>query len=184
MKNNAIIAAVVLLVALALVFWAGAMSRQNSAVPNNATSTNGTSTGTPPVATTRIKIALMDPEKNQGTKERGCDAVVLVDREVPATTQPLNAALRELFAETDLWINGLYNFISKTRDTLLFDRAEVESGTARIYLTGRLTGLAGVCDDPRARAQIEETALQFPTVERVEIYLNGSSTTLTPDLRG
>jgi spore germination protein GerM len=190
MKQNALIALVVIAVAAALVFWAGAMHRNNEAPgPTNgtnepATSTDGsTATGTP-ASTSRVKIALLDPDHKQGTKERGCDTVVMVDRTIPATSAPLTAALKQLFSEKELWINGLYNFISKTRDTLLFDRATVENGVAKIYLTGDLGGLSGVCDDPRAAAQIEETALQFPTVQKVELYLNGERVSLVPSQKG
>jgi hypothetical protein len=191
MKQNALIAVFVIAIAAALVFWAGAMSRNddlsgqtNGTNESVATSTDGsTATGTP-VSTSRVKIALLDPDHKQGTKERGCDTVVMVDRTIPATSAPLTAALKQLFSEKELWINGLYNFISKTRDTLFFDRATVENGVAKIYLTGNLGGLSGVCDDPRAAAHIEETALQFPTVQKVELYLNGERTSLVPSEKG
>jgi hypothetical protein len=143
---------------------------------------NGNSEEQPAVST--VSIALLDPSKERGSIERGCDNVVLVPRQIPSTTTPLTAAMKELFAGSQAQVDGLYNFIANTRNTLLFDRAEVQDGTAKIYLTGRLSGLAGVCDNPRAQIQIEETALQFPTVERVEIYLNDTKTDLTPNERG
>ena len=78
-------------------------------------------------------------------------------------------------------VDGYTNFIARTNDTLSFERAEVdEDGTAHIYLTGELSGLAGVCDDPRAAIQIEETALQFATVAEVQLYLNDEPTDLIP----
>jgi hypothetical protein len=33
--------------------------------------------------------------------------------------------------------------------------------------------VGGVCDEPRVRAQLEETALQFVTVDSVSIFVNG-----------
>jgi len=60
----------------------------------------------------------------------------------------------------------------------------VEHGTASIYLSGELSGLAGVCDNPCASIQIEETTLQFPTVDNVVFYLSGEETDLTPGERG
>ena len=39
----------------------------------------------------------------------------------------------------------------------------------------RLNGtlqLGGVCDNPRVKAQLEQTALQFPTVKSVKYYIN------------
>lgn len=135
--------------------------------------------------TTRVKVALLDfsGETSPG-KQRGCDHVVLVDRTVATTSAPLTAALRELFAIKDTKVGDLGNFMPKTASTLTFDRATVQDGTARIYLAGSLTGLAGICDDPRAAIQIEETALQFPTVRQVELYLNGERTSLMPNEKG
>jgi len=131
-----------------------------------------------------VTIALLDYSGESDGKERGCDKVVFVERNVPQTEAPLNAALDELFSFTDTTVEGWNNFIAKTRDTLSFQRATIENGVASIYLTGELSGLAGVCDNPRAKIQIEETALQFPTVDKVNIYLNGKITDLQPDGRG
>jgi hypothetical protein len=131
-----------------------------------------------------VSIALLDPDRESGIKERGCDLVALVSRDIEPTTMPLTAAMEMLFSLDRTDVEGFYNFMAKTNDTLSFDRTAVENGIARIYLTGELSGLAGVCDDPRAQIQIEETALQFPTVHTVEIYLNGELTDLRPDARG
>lgn len=134
----------------------------------------------PSSGTTIIKLALLDTAAISNGKARGCDRVVMINREIAATSSVLNAAMRELFAEEREEVSGAFNFITRTNDTLMFERATIEAGTAHIYLTGSLSGLAGVCDDPRAQIQIEETALQFPSVARVEIYLNGTKTNLTP----
>lgn len=129
-----------------------------------------------------VSIALLDTERvTTGNKERGCDYVVLHPADINPTQEPLSVALERLFAYEETEVAGYYNFISQTKDTLSFDRARVEEGTAHIYLTGQVSGLSGVCDDPRTRIQIEETALQFDTVSDVELYLNEESTTLTPN---
>ncbi len=47
-------------------------------------------------------------------------------------------------------------------------------GTADIRLRGSID-VASACDAARSRAQIERTALQFPSVKRVNIYLNGKT---------
>ena len=47
-------------------------------------------------------------------------------------------------------------------------------GTAVIRLTGTID-VANACDAARSRAQLERTALQFPSVRRVNIYLNGEA---------
>jgi hypothetical protein len=148
--------------------------------------TNTTATTTPETAQSmQVKIALLDTTGNGTGKPRGCDTVTMATRVVPKSTTPLHAALDALFAEPDgTQPSAAYNFIARTRNTLKFDRATIIEGTAQIYLTGSLSGLSGVCDDPRAAIQIEETALQFTTVKKVQLYLNGEVTTLTPNQKG
>jgi len=115
--------------------------------------------------------------------ERGCDLLAPITRSIKPTQAPLTAAMEELFAFDQTNVQEFYNFIANTNDTLRFDRATVENGTASIYLTGELSGLSGVCDNPRASIQINQTAKQFSTVEDVQIYLNGQQTDLTPSGR-
>lgn len=131
--------------------------------------------------TDEVFVALLDNERvSDSNIERGCDLVVFTSQQVAPTTAPLTAAMNALFGIQNAEVDGYYNFIANTRDTLSFDHAVVDSGVARIYLEGELSGLAGACDNPRAQIQIEETALIFDTVSSVEIYLNGELTDLTP----
>ncbi len=141
------------------------------------TSTPATST---PSTVSRVQIAMLDTEGTTAGKQRGCDRVVLVPVDITPTTAPLTAAMQRLFGYSTTSVGRFFNFIDRTNETLKFDRATVVNGTANIYLTGSLSGLAGVCDDPRAQIQIEETVLQFASVQRVQIYLNGQATNLTP----
>lgn len=128
-----------------------------------------------------IKVALLDTTGDGQGEPRGCDRLNMVTRTIPKTDAPLNAALMQLFAEPEgAQPSTNYNFIARTRDTLKYDHVTITDGTANVYLTGSLSGLAGVCDDPRAEIQITETALQFDTVEKVQIYLNGTAVKLTP----
>ena len=139
-------------------------------------------TGEEAASVGEVSVALLDTEFT-GEADRGCDRVVFIERGIATTTMPLTAALQELFSLEEERIEGFYNFMANTNNTLSFERAAVEDGTAHIYLSGNLSGLAGVCDDPRAQIQIEETALQFPTVDDVVIYLNGEEDSLTPSQR-
>ena len=150
----------------------------------SATSTPSTESGSTEGETSEVLVAFLDTAGNTNGKARGCDKVVMVPYTIEKTTAPLTIALYILFDIDAEDANGLFSFIARTNDTLKFDRATVVDGTANVYLTGELSGLAGVCDDPRAAIQIEETALQFPTVTRVQIYLNEEPTTLVPDGRG
>ncbi|MGE0259486.1 MAG: hypothetical protein AB7H71_07145 [Alphaproteobacteria bacterium] len=136
----------------------------------------------PQSPTMTVAIALLVNAGNPAYsgKAVGCDKVVLVTRPVAQTTDPLTAAMQVLFARQDPWRpwdNVPGNFLS-TQTNLDFDRAVLYGGVAQIMLTGGLGPLGGACDDPRTRAEIEQTALQVPGVSAVEIFLDGKTTTL------
>lgn len=107
----------------------------------------------------------------------GCgDSAVPVQISIPPTTAPLTAAMKKLLAEHDQYygMSGLYN--SLYQSNLQLASAAVVNGVAVLKLTGTVS-LGGVCDDPRFKSQIEETAKQFSTVKSVEVYVNGSKWT-------
>lgn len=131
-----------------------------------------------------IQLALLDTDlQNNEEPEQGCDRVAMVTRDIEPTQAPLTTALESLFSLERTNVQGFHNFIAKTSDTLSFDHARVQNGVAHVYLNGELSGVAGVCDNPRARIQIESTALQFPSVESVQIYVNDEPTDLQPSGR-
>ncbi len=131
---------------------------------------------TPTLAAGTMKIKLFFIALNdngKSGKKIGCgDSIVAVERTIPATQAPLTAALKELLAlkERNIGQAGLYNSLANAN--LKIDNVAVVGGTAFIALSGTL-GLSGVCDDPRAEAQLKELALQFATVKQVSITLNG-----------
>lgn len=153
----------------------------NAAVP---TSTPATSTPLSSAATSSVLLAMLDTEHVSNGPSRGCDTVVMVSQQIPSTTAPLTAAMNALFAISTTSVQGWFNYIPRTSATLTFAGATVVNGTANIYLSGSLSGLAGVCDDPRTEIQIEETAKQFPTVQQVQLYLNNQPVnTLAPSMK-
>jgi hypothetical protein len=91
---------------------------------------------------------------------------------IPETEGVLRAALSELLSIDEQYYgqSGLYNALYQS--DLQVEDVAIESGTAVIELSGSLM-LAGECDNPRVKAQIEETALQFSTVQAVSVFLNG-----------
>lgn len=192
MKANLILVAIILVVLGAGAYlFIPSLSTYTPPITTGTSTTPGITipggqTTSPPVATsTQVKIALLDTTGTGTGKSRGCDTVTLVTRTTAATSSVLTAALQTLFAEPEgKQPSNAYNFIARTHKTLKFDHVTIQNGTASIYLSGSLSGLAGVCDDPRAQIQIEETALQFPTVTKVVLYLNGKQTTLTPSQKG
>lgn len=128
-----------------------------------------------PRTTMTVRVPVLAGELFDVTsgKKRGCDNVVFIEREVSRTPAVLNATLAEMFnySEDPGFLPG--NFV-KTQSGVSFDRAEIENGVAKVYLNGETGPLAGVCDNPRLQIQVEEAALQFSTVNSVEIYLNGN----------
>lgn len=131
---------------------------------------------TPTVAAGKMNIKLffvaLDDNGKSG-KKIGCnDSIVAVDRAIPTTQAPLTAALKELLSikERNIGQSGLYNALAQA--TLTIDSVAVVNGKAIIQLSGTLS-LGGVCDDPRAEAQLKELALQFSTVRDVSIFING-----------
>ncbi len=156
------------------------------ATPTATASPTPTRTPTPvaptPTATpsqaglfTRTNIYLIAVgDEGRAGDEIGCgDSVVPVEVEIEPTLAPLTAALRRLLAIKDREVadTGLYNALYQSDLTL--ERVRIVDGEAIIELSGALV-LGGVCDEPRVEAQLAYTALQYRTVDRVSIFINGT----------
>lgn len=119
----------------------------------------------------------------------GCgDKVVYVSKEIDATTQPLNAAYKELFAiGSTIQFEGkeLANPIAdQTRERIIayenkpadvfkplrFVKVEIQDNVAVVYLEGDI--LSNECNDPRVEAQIVFTAKQLSNINEVKTFLN------------
>jgi len=123
----------------------------------------------------RVKIYLVAVGDNGVSgKLIGCgDSLVPVEVHITPTLGVLRAALNELFklqGQQYYGESGLYNALYQS-DLSIADVAVVD-GEAQIYLQGSLT-LGGECDNPRVEEQLKAIALQFNTVNRVSIYING-----------
>jgi LysM repeat protein len=108
-----------------------------------------------------------------GAGQVGCgDALRAIPHAVPATAQPARAALEALLA-LDASADdeaGLYNALEPS--SLQLANLEVDAqGVAVVELSGLLQ-LGGVCDGPRVAEQLEQTALQFPAIRDVMIFVN------------
>jgi hypothetical protein len=186
--RNLLITILVGIVALMFIVY---MWMQNTAgvdmediTPTETPTSTPTTTPEAAAATSTVLLAMLDTEGISNGPSDGCDKVVMVNQAIPATTAPLTAAMQALFAISTTSVQGWFNYIDRTNETLQFQSATVVNGTANIYLTGSLTGLAGVCDDPRTDIQIKRTALQFPTVQNVQLYLNNQAVaTLAPSMK-
>lgn len=139
----------------------------------NANSSPGPSQN-PAHLTSEINIYLVALEDNGKTgKKIGCDdSVIAVKQNITPTSTPLKASYEKLFSlkEQNFGQSGLYN--SLYQSNLKLDQATLDStGSATIKISGTMS-LGGVCDNPRFKAQLEETAWQFPTVKFVSIFIN------------
>lgn len=123
--------------------------------------------------TTQVNIFLVALEdQGESGKQIGCeDSLIAVERDVQETTTPMRTALEELLSIKDQFYgqSGLYNSIYQSQ--LEVESVSLAQGKATIKLSGTYK-LGGVCDNPRFQAQIEETALQFPSVSEVSVFIN------------
>ena len=122
---------------------------------------------------TQIYLIAVGDEGESG-KEIGCgDSVIPVEVSIEPTVAPLTAGLEELLAIDEEYYgqSGLYNALY--RSDLIVEGINIENREAIINLTGELR-IGGVCDEPRIQAQLEQTALQFSTVDNVSIFVNGT----------
>lgn len=105
----------------------------------------------------------------------GCGAqVFFAPHTVPKTTTVLNATYKLLFdikAAPEIPTDGFRNTIAGYTK-LFYDNVSLENGTAKVYLTGSMYG-PGHCAEPEIQSQMIQAALQYSTVNKVEIYVNG-----------
>lgn len=120
-----------------------------------------------------IKIFMIAEGDNGASgKMIGCgDSAVAVNREVPKTDAVLKAAIEQLLSIKDKSYGGSGLVNSLYQSNLQLQSVSISNGKATIKLTGTIMS-QGSCDDPRLKAQLEETALQFSTVKEVEILVN------------
>lgn len=91
---------------------------------------------------------------------------------VPQTTGVMGATYEKLFLLSQQPLNTYSNVVAAWPQ-LNYQSVSLTSGLAKVYLTGSMNGGPGHCSIPSMRAQISQAALQFPTVNTVEVYLNG-----------
>lgn len=104
----------------------------------------------------------------------GCgDSLVPIEIHFSPTQAVLRAALQALLEIRQPYYgnSGLYNALYQSE--LEIKNLKIQDGTAEIDLVGRLQ-LGGVCDSPRIEEQLNALALQFDTVHKAVITVNGT----------
>ena len=105
---------------------------------------------------------------NLSGKTIGCnDILVPITKNVLVENNGVESALNELLITKDS--EELKNFVKGP--SLLVYQVTIANGIADVYLKGDFH-ISGVCDIPRIKEQLYETAKQFSEIKKVKIYIN------------
>ncbi len=105
---------------------------------------------------------------NLNGKKIGCnDILVPITKNVLVENNEVEAALNELLATPGT--DELKNFIKGP--SLIVYQVTIANGIAGVYLKGDFD-ISNLCDIPRIKEQLYETAKQFSDIKNVEIYIN------------
>jgi hypothetical protein len=126
---------------------------------------------TPADQTVKIVLIALEDNGQSGTLVGCGDSAIPITVTIPRTQGVLRAALEKLLSAKQQFYgeSGYYNALYQS--DLQVEAVAIEQGKAIIHLGGSLT-LGGTCDAPRVEAQIEQTALQFSTVNDVAVFIN------------
>lgn len=121
----------------------------------------------------RLYLVAIDDQGKSGEKVGCGDSIIPVNLSPDNTSvsAPLRYVIDRLIADKQQYYgqSGLYNALYQS--DLSVEGINITNGTASISLKGNIR-LAGVCDNPRVEAQLKYTAMQFPTVKKVNITIN------------
>lgn len=119
---------------------------------------------------TVLKIPLTTPGGNIGCGSK----IFFSPHTVPKTTAVLDATYKMLFdikLEPEVKTDVITNEIGAYKK-LFYKSVSIKDGVAKVMLTGSMYGPGG-CSFPVIREQINQSAFQFNTVNKIEVYLNG-----------
>jgi len=119
-----------------------------------------------------VKIFLSD-SRFVGEPYFDCSRTIAVEREVPKTLAVAKAATEALLrGETQEEINQ--GFVSNINSGVRIQSLTVEDGVAKIDFDEQMEfQMGGSCRVAAIWAQITETLKQFPTIDSVEVSING-----------
>ena len=139
-------------------------------VTDEPTGNNGTSPTLTPAdqEMTTLLIYFNNMEKSED-----CSQVYPVQREVFVTQTPAQTAINLLIAGPTAQEKG-QGYVSNIAEETALNSINIDDGTATVDFNESLD-TSGSCAVQAVRAQITETLQQFPTVQEVEITINGES---------
>lgn len=114
----------------------------------------------------------------------GCgDSAVATSTEPVTFRDQVGPAMTRLLANRSRNVgqSGLINVLYQS--TLAYQGASFDGTTITVYLTGQFM-LGGVCDIPRAEAQITFTAMAAAGAQRAEVFVNGKPMREALSLKG
>lgn len=123
------------------------------------------------VERTVVNVPLIQQE---GSPVIGCGvSIVYAPHTVPQTQEVLNATYELLFSllPGSEIAGDPYNTLGSYAQ-LYYQNVSISNGIAKVNLTGSIVG-PGHCSVPEVRAQVTAAALQYDSVQRVDVYLNG-----------
>ncbi len=103
----------------------------------------------------------------------GCgDSLVATTTAPVRFTDQVGPSIRTLLANKSraVGMSGLVNVLYQSKLTYL--GGELDGGTITIHLSGQFM-LSGVCDIPRAKAQLEFTAMAASGATSARVFVNG-----------
>lgn len=103
----------------------------------------------------------------------GCgDSLVATTTAPVRFTDQVGPSIRTLLANKSraVGMSGLVNVLYQSNLTYL--GGELDGSTITIYLSGQFM-LSGVCDIPRAKAQLEFTAMAASGATSAQVFVNG-----------
>jgi len=123
-----------------------------------------------------IKTFFINDDLAPGSTD--CSQVFSVERTIPQTKAVARAALEELLKGPTMEEKRA-NYATSINAGTKLQSIVIEDGVAKADFSEELDrGVAGSCRVTAIRSQIENTLLQFPTVNSVQISINGESETV------
>ncbi|QCO97361.1 hypothetical protein FCN77_06060 [Arthrobacter sp. 24S4-2] len=132
-----------------------------------------TPTGLPEqVAPLTIYYVAVDDNGISGPRIGCGDSLVATTTAPVRFTDQVGPSIGTLLANKsrDVGMSGLVNVLYQSN--LTYVGGELDGSTITIYLTGQFM-LGGVCDIPRAKAQLEYTAMAAAGATSAQVFVNG-----------